>query len=133
MKSRQGLAGQRALPGAVQPAKSMRLFAEHDVFRDTQMGSEIQLLVNHGNAAPTGVQRVPGNERLPVQLDLSAVRLAGAAEDFHQRAFARPVLADERVNFGGLNLEGNVFERVRGAEAFAHTRHSQPGRHSFRY
>ena len=37
------------------------------------------------------------------------------------------------VHLGGFNLEGNVLERGSGAEAFAHTCHSQPGRHSFRY
>ena len=111
----------------------MRFFAEQNVVRDTQMGSKIQLLVNHGDAAAASVQRVPGNERLTVQLKPPAVRLASATEDSHQGAFAGPVLADERVHLAGGHFERNISQRMRGAETFSHARHSQAGRHSFRY
>src|SRR5437773_4217667 len=133
VKLSEGLVCERASAGTVQPAEALRLFPQQNVFRHREMRREDEFLIDHRYAAAPGVRRVPGNERLPIQLDHSSVRFVCAAEDLHQRAFARAVLADERVHLGGLHLEGDVFESVRGAEAFAHTRHSQPGRHSFRY
>src|SRR5205085_733818 len=54
------------------------------------------------------------------------VRLVRATEDFHQRALARAVFADQRMDFTRRDLEGNAPQRTSGAEAFSDV--SQPQR-----
>ena len=66
---------------------------------------------------------IGGNKGLAVDFDLSIVGPVSAAEDFHQRAFARAVLTDERVHFAGVDLERNIFERAGGAKTLLHLPH----------
>ena len=49
----------------------------------------------------------------------------GAAEHFHQRAFAGAVLADQRQHFAPSGRQGDTFERLRGPKALADVDHSQ--------
>src|SRR5690349_17413542 len=97
------------------------------------MRGEIQLLIDHRDAVAAGVQGVPGNKRVPVEFDPSAVGWTGAAEDLHQRTLAGSVFPDECVDLTGCDLKRNIFQRVSCAEALVRTHHSQAWGHSFRY
>ena len=92
------------------------------------MRRQIQLLVNHGDAAAAGVQRIRGGKRTAIEFDLPGVGNVSAAQNFHERAFAGAVFADERVNFARADFKGNILERARGAEALLDPGHSQAGR-----
>ena len=66
--------------------------------------------------------------RLKGRLDLenwSGQSAEAVRQDFHQRAFARAVLADERMDLAGCNLERNIFERAGGAKTLLHLAHAQ--------
>ena len=76
--------------------------------------------------------RVLRLERLAINGDGAGVRAIRAAENFHQRALARAILADERVDFAGLHGEGDIFQRARGSESLLHAGHLETGRH-FKY
>src|SRR2546425_11314050 len=51
-----------------------------------------------------------------------------AADDFHQRALARAVLAEQRVDFARLQLDVHACERTRGTEAFGDVGNSETHR-----
>ena len=125
-------AGEIATPGAVQPAEARGLFTEQNVFLHAQVGREVELLVNHRDAALARVQRVRRAERLAIERDASGVGLIRAGEDFHQRAFARAVLADERVRLAGCDGQCDAPQRVRGTEGLAHAGHFEAGLHARR-
>ena len=54
-----------------------------------------------------------------------AVGLINAAENFHQRGFARAVFARKRDDFARIDLEVNAVERNDSGEAFADSLHFQ--------
>ena len=64
--------------------------------------------------------RVARRERRAVQRDAPRVRLVRAAEDFHQRALPRAILADERMHLALTDAQRNAPQRGRRAEALAH-------------
>ncbi len=48
-----------------------------------------------------------------------------AAEHIHQRALAGPVLPDQRVDFAGLDAQGNTVERPGCSERLGDVHHLQ--------
>jgi len=48
-----------------------------------------------------------------------------AAEDFHERALARAVFADQRVHLTRQNLQRDAAQGARGAEAFLDSREAE--------
>ena len=60
--------------------------------------------MDQGDAEFFGVGDVAENDRLSVDFDLSLIRRIGAAEDLHQRALARAVLAHQREHFATLQV-----------------------------
>ena len=85
-------------PGAIEPTELRRFCTEQDIFLHAQVWREVQLLVNHRDAATPRVVRVLWSEWRAVYLDAAVVRAIGAAENFHQRAFTRAILTHKRVN-----------------------------------
>ena len=55
---------------------------------------------------------------LAVSREFTGVGLQLAADDVHERAFARPVLTDDRVDLAGTNVQTYIFESLRSREAF---------------
>src|SRR6185312_12247171 len=72
-----------------------------------------------GDAVTLRGARVGDARRLAVPDQLAAAFRQDAAEDFDEGALARAVLADERVNLAGLDLERAIGERDRLAEIAA--------------
>ena len=67
----------------------------------------------------------------PADEDVALVRLLHAGEQAHQRGFARAVLAEQHVDFAGMELEGHGIERDDAGEALrdpAQRRHDPTGR-----
>jgi hypothetical protein len=122
---RQRASGQFAAAPPPQPAAGGRLGAEKDVLLHAEVRGEVQFLINHRDAALPGVQWIARHEGLAVELERAGVRLIRAAQDFHERALARAVFADERVNLARRHRERNVPQRRRRPERFADGGHLQ--------
>ena len=120
--------GQAASPGAPDPAKRRRLAAKQYVLLHGKIGREVEFLINHRHAAVAGVQRIAWLKRLAVEREAPGVRPVSAAERLHQRAFAGAVLAYERVDLPGGDLEAPAVERHGRPEALGHTLDLQAGK-----
>ena len=56
-------------------------------------------------------------DRLAGELDGAAIRRLGAGEDLEQRRLAGAVLAEQRVDLSGSDLEVDVLERLDARES----------------
>ncbi len=93
-----------------------RLTTEQHVLGDRQVGHHAQFLVNHTYARRARIARgskphfATIDPHRAVELDMHA------GYDFHQGALARPVLANEAVDFPGAQSEVDIRQRVDAAE-----------------
>ena len=90
--------------------------ADEDVFRDVQVGKEQRLLVDRGDAETLRLRGAADGDRLAGEQDLAAVGLVDAGDDLDQRGFAGAVLAKQRMDFAGTNLEVHIDERIHARE-----------------
>ena len=91
--------------------------AEPDVVEHRAGLGDEDLLEDRDDAAALRLARRPDRrDELAVELDLAGVRGVDAAEDLDQRRLAGAVLADERVDLAGAQLEGGVADRLGRAE-----------------
>ena len=67
-----------------------------------------------------GVGRAGDDRRLAVDLDRPGVRLVHAREDLDERALARAVLADQRVDLARAEVERHVGQRLGRRERLGH-------------
>ena len=118
------LAGQGPALAAVDPAVASRFFAQQDVLLDAEVRCQVEFLVDHRDPASTRVQRVRRPEGRALEFDVARVRHIGPAENLHQRALAGAIFADQRVDFARPDLQRDILERTRGAEALAHFDHA---------
>ena len=91
---------------------------DEDVLGDGQVREQPRLLVDHGDAEGASLGRDRGSgPSAPSRRDGPAVRLMDAGQDLDQRALAGAVLADERVDLAGDEVERDVVERLGRGEA----------------
>src|ERR1051326_581243 len=83
------------------------------------MRAERELLMNERNAMVARIERRSGRVRLAMNHYAASIRLNGASEDIHQSAFARAVLANQRMDFAMLQSEAHAIERHGRPETFA--------------
>ena len=81
-----------------------------DVFRDGEARQQHELLMHHADAFGHRVVRGSDGRLLAVEIDLAAkaarfMNDGHAEKHVHQRALARAVFAQQRVDFARLNLE----------------------------
>ena len=90
---------------------------QREVVHRVQLEDESEILVDEAKALARRVFRVTERERLTVELRMRArVRLVVAGEHFDQRRLTGAVLADQRMNFPGQDLERCLDEGSRAAE-----------------
>jgi hypothetical protein len=123
----EGFAGAGAARFAINEAEARGFAAEQNIFFDGKMRSKVELLVNHRNAATNRVQRIARSIRSAVEKHFAAIGDEGAAERFHERAFAGAVFADERVDFAGSHFERDAAQGLNALETFAQTSDAQAG------
>ena len=87
------------------------------------MRRQVQLLVDHGDSAMPRVERIGRHKGLAIQLDVAGLGAVSSAEHFHERALARAVLANERMDLAGSDSEGNILQGASGSEALLHPAH----------
>ena len=89
----------------------MRLFTpKEDILRHGQMLAHVQLLVDDGDAKLLRLFRREISDLLAKNRDLALVARINAAENFHQRRFARAVFTEQRHDFAGAQIEGHVVQ-----------------------
>ena len=86
------------------------LAAQEDVLVDRELRHQVELLVDHGDAASLGLARVAEGRRLPVEQHLALELGVDAAHDPHERGLAGAVLADEPVDLPDVDVERHVLE-----------------------
>jgi len=74
-----------AVGGVADEAGPVFLGSESDVPLDGQVGGEVQLLVDHGDAGDARGEGVGRRERPAVETDVSGVGPQGAGKNLHQR------------------------------------------------
>ena len=82
-----------------------RFQAQSHVFRYGQRLHQHKVLMNHAYAMPNRIGGRLDFDGLAIEQDFPLVGLIEPVEDFHQRAFAGAVLAQQGVNFPGLHIE----------------------------
>ena len=82
-----------------------RLVTEQDVLGDGEDRDEHEVLVHHADAAADRVVRAVDLDRLAVEEDLALVRHRHPVEDVHEGRLAGPVLAEQRVDLAGADVE----------------------------
>ena len=100
-----------------------RLAAQVDVLGHREMGRQLQLLVDHADAEVAAGARVGHLDLLALDLDGAGVLLVDAGEDLHQRRLAGTVLADQRVDLSGAQLEPGVLQRLHAGEGLVDALH----------
>ena len=95
--------------GVLEPAPA-RFAAEKDVVRHVQVGAEVELLMDEGDALLPGVPRVGQVDFRAGDLQLAPVRRDDAAEDLHQRALAGAILAHQHVHLPGEEVEIHLLQ-----------------------
>ena len=106
--------GLAAHAGPVEEPALAELVAEEDVVGDPEVGDQVELLVDRGDAAADGRRRVAAGERLAVEQDLAVGRVDGAGDALDQRGLAGAVGADDAVHLAGPHVE---VDAVEGAHA----------------
>ncbi len=86
-----------------------RVEAERDVFQHRQRLEQREMLENHANAEAAGGTRIGDSDRRAVEQNLALVRRLDPINHLHEGRLACPVLAEQRVNLAGLDLEVDVF------------------------
>ena len=108
--------------------EALHLFpAQEHIFRHAQVGAHIQLLMDNRN---TQLLRLFGTQVIvgfAEDLHCAAVSGVDAAENFHQRGFARAVLSQQSHDFTGTQFKVNIVQRFHTGEALANTLHGNNG------
>ena len=124
-QERQRLLDPTAIRRRPEEAPARGFQAERDVGLDAQVRGQRQFLIDHGDAAASRVLRPGRFVGLAVQLENAGVRPDGPAQHLHQRRFAGPVFADQRVDLAGAQLQVHPGQRLRRTVALADVGHRQ--------
>jgi len=88
-----------------QESKFCLLHPERHVLLDREMGGEGEFLVDHRDPGSARDTWACQGERSPCHFDRSGIRLVGAAQDFHERALAGTIFADQGKHLTGADVE----------------------------
>ena len=108
------VAGPQRHGGPVDHAVFGLLVAEEDVFGDGEQRHQRQFLVDDDDAGLLAVRDAGEAPFLPLEPDLAGVGAVGidAAQNLHQRRFAGPVLAHQRMDLAAFHTQIDVLKRV---------------------
>ena len=102
-----------------------RVAAKKDILSDGARGNGLKLLMHHGDAHLQRLHGVVDLHLFALIEDLALIHLVDAEHTLHERGFARAVLAHERMDGAGAELELRVIQRLDAGEGFAHAAHLQ--------
>ena len=124
VEPRQDRLGRLAHAAPVDDAPAIAV-ADEDVLRHRQVGEDHGFLVDGRHGVRLGVEGAVDVDRLAVDEDVADVRLDDAGHDLDERRLAGTVLAQERMDLAGDEVEGDVVERLDLAEALGDAAHLQ--------
>ena len=81
------------------------------------------MLVHHADIARRGVVGGVEDDLLPVNQDLSGVRLVHAEQHAHERGLPRPVLSEESVHFAAADSYADIVIGHNAGEALCDAAH----------
>ena len=110
-----------------QPAAAAGKVADEDVLGDAQVGEEVELLVDEGDAAAFRLARAGGRVGRAVEVHGSGVGGHHAADDVHQGRFPGAVLPDEAENAAARDPQRHVLQGGDAEEALADAVERQDG------
>ena len=91
--------------------RHLRLAAEQDIARHVEVVGEVEFLVDEADAQSHGRDDGVNRDRPTVEKNAPGVGRVHPAEDFHQCAFARPVLPDDREYLARSEHEIDLVQR----------------------
>ena len=101
------------------PQRVARRVAEEDVLGHGQLGEQQQLLEHGGDAGGLRLLRAAEVDLAPVDADRARVRPVDAGDDLDQRRLAGAVLAQQRMDLAGTDVEADVVQRPHAGERLA--------------
>ena len=93
---------------------------EPDVLGDRERVEEREVLEHHRDAERARLVRALDLDRPALPAELPGVGVDRAVDDLHQRRLARPVLAEQRMERAGLDLDRHIVERDQRPEDLGH-------------
>lgn len=99
-----------------------------EVLGDRQVGEEIELLMDEGDARPPGVGGGSGGMRVAVDEHAAGVGAEVAAEQIQERGLSRAVFADQGGDAAGVGVEGHAGEDGDAEERLSHAVEAKAGR-----
>jgi hypothetical protein len=117
------LAGDLALPPAVDQAEATRRIGDADVVGDRQVGHQRQLLEDADDARPVGGDRRGEAHASSLEEHLALGRLHDAGHDLDQGRLAGAVLAQHRMDGAALAAEVDLVQRAHAAVVLADAAH----------
>ena len=93
-------------------------FVQHDIFGNTAFRNQIDLLIDDADAVVDRIVVIAQPKALAIQKHFALIGMIYAAHDFHQRGFARAILAEDGVNLALVKLHGYILQRLHAAERF---------------
>ena len=109
--------------GGIDHPKAARLAAEKHVLHHRQLRNQVQFLMDDGDAGALGFDGVADLHGLAVDQDLARIGLVDAAQNLHERRFARAVFTHQRMNFTGADLEFDTLEHAHRTKRLADAPH----------
>ncbi|MNL78205.1 hypothetical protein D3C87_2045390 [compost metagenome] len=73
-----------------------------------------------GDAQRGSRMRRRQGDQLPANADFTGIGLVDAGQRLDQRGFPRPVLADQRSDFAGIEFQRHIMERPHAGEALGY-------------
>ncbi len=101
-------------PCPIHQRASHRFAAKKEIARPVQLRHQARVLVHHRDALRESIAGRVDPHAGTVHADLARIGAIDAGQDAHERRFAGAVLADQRVDFAGTDVER---DRVQGADA----------------
>ena len=97
-------------------AGDARLAAEKDVVGDGELGNEVELLVDDGDALRFGVAHARKRNGRVIDGDLALIVGMDAGQDLHERRLAGAVFAHQRMDLAAARSKRYVLEGGYAAE-----------------
>ncbi len=96
----------------------MVLPPDDEIIDDAHRREIQRILVKHADAMHDRIRRIGNMHRPVIQSDFTLISLDKTRQDFHQRAFAGPVLTQDALDRTRRDGEGDVIIGMYRAEMF---------------
>ena len=99
------------------------LFADKDILGNREMRHEVELLMDHSDAALLRVERAVELDLFALVDDLSAVFFIDTVEHLHQCRFSRSVFTNQCVNLTIADIKAGIIQRMHAGEILLYILH----------